>query len=75
MEQILTGVSVGVIMIAANLIIGAIKDRRGQGKAAICLLMKCNLVVLSALQKSGIINGDCDEVKGELEDFLIKRKF
>jgi hypothetical protein len=74
MEGIITGVSVGVILIVVNMIVNATRERKGQGKAAIHLLMKCNLVILGALQKSGIINGDCDEVKGELEEFLIKRK-
>ena len=74
MEGIITGVCVGVIMVAVNLIVSIIRDRRGQGKEALQLLMKCNLVILGALQKSGTINGDCDEVKEELEDFLIKRK-
>jgi hypothetical protein len=74
MEGVITGFTVGVLMVIVNLIVNAIKERRGQGKAAIQLLLKCNLVVLGALKNSGIINGDCDEVKEELEDFLIKRK-
>ncbi len=74
MEGIITGVSVGVIMIAVNLIVNAVRERKGQGKAAIQLLLKCNLVTLGALQKSGLINGDCDEVKEELENYLIERK-
>lgn len=74
MEGVITGFTVGVLMVIVNLIVNAVKERRGQGKAAIQLLLKCNLVTLGALKNSGLINGDCDEVKEELEDFLIKRK-
>lgn len=73
MEGIITGVAVGVIMVAVNLIVMAIKDRRSKSKAAIQLLLKCVLVLLCAMKKSGVVNGDCDDVLDELNEFLIRK--
>ena len=73
MEGIITGVAVGVIMVSVNLIVMAIKERRSSGKAAIQLLLKCVLVLLCAMKKSGMVNGDCNDVLDELNEFLIKK--
>lgn len=73
MDGTIVGVSVGVIMIGINTIINHIKNKRSSDRVAIQLLLKCNLTQLCALKKSGIINGDCDDVLDELNEFLIKK--
>jgi hypothetical protein len=73
MESIMTGVAVGVIMVVVQLTVTAIREKRGKGKASMQILLKCVLILLCAAKKSGIVNGDCDEVLGELNDFLIKK--
>lgn len=73
MEGIIIGVSVGVILVGVNLGVSAIKERRSKSKAAIQLLLKCVLVLLCAMRKSGMINGDCNDVLAELNDFFIKK--
>jgi len=73
MEGIIVGVAVGVIMVSINLAVTAVKERKGKSRAAIQLLLKCVLVLLCAMQKSGMVNGDCNDVLEELNDFLIKK--
>ena len=73
MEGIITGVAVGVIMVAIQLTVSAIKERKSKNKAAIQLLLKCVLVLLCAMKKSGMINGDCNNVLAELNEFFIKK--
>jgi hypothetical protein len=73
MDGIITGVAVGVIMVSVNLIVTALKDRRSKSKQAIQLLLKCVLVLLCAMKKSGLVNGDCNEVLDELNEFLIRK--
>jgi hypothetical protein len=73
MEGIAIGVTVGLVLVGVNLTITALKERRSKSKAAIQLLLKCVLVLLCAMKKSGMINGDCNDVLAELNDFFIKK--
>lgn len=73
MEVIITGVSVGVILIGVNLLIAYVKNKKSKDNKAIGLLLKCSLYTLIALKKTGTINGDCDDVLDELNEFLIKK--
>jgi hypothetical protein len=73
LEGIITGVSVGLILVFVNNLISAYKNKKSSDKAAIQLLLKCNLIQLCALKKSGMVNGDCDEALDELNEFLIKK--
>ena len=60
-------------MAAVNLVIIAVKERRNKSRTAIELLLKCVLVLLCAMKRSGVVNGDCDDVLDELNEFLIKK--
>ena len=73
MESIITGVSVGVILVVINMVIGYVKGKKNKDKEAIELLLKCNLHTLRALKKTKTINGDCDGVLRELDEFLIRK--
>lgn len=73
MDPIITGVAVGVIMVIVNLGIQIYRDRRGKTKATMQLLLKCVLVLLCAMKKSGTVNGDCDDILDEVNEFLIKK--
>lgn len=73
MSGLITGVAVGIIMAAVNLVIIAVKERRNKSRTAIELLLKCVLVLLCAMKRSGVVNGDCDDVLDELNEFLIKK--
>lgn len=72
-EGIIVGVSVGVVMMAINIFVTHRKERKSKDKGAIQLLLKCALVQLCALKKTGSVNGECAEVLEELNDFLISK--
>lgn len=73
MEGIITGVSVSVITLAITMIVNYLKNRKSKDKQTLALLVKANWVTLCALQRSGLVNGDCDGVKDELENYLLKK--
>ncbi len=72
-EGVAIGVAVGVIMVLFNMVVSYVRGRRSKDKKAIQLLLKCTLVQLCALKKAGIVNGDCNEVLEELNEFLIEK--
>ncbi len=73
MSSVITGVSVGVVMLIINSVAGHFHGKKNKDREVIHMLLKSTLVLLVALKRSGIVNGDCDEILDELNDFLIKK--
>jgi len=73
MVGIITGVTVGVVMIGINQAIAARREKNGKGKKVLEMLLRCDLAILCALKSSGLVNGQCDKALEELNAFLVQR--